>query len=143
MEERHLTSRSFGVFLISGSFNKQLSTKLSASGGNLPSGVNLGAGSLTICCNSSKMLIVIPPPCRLTPLLFLLSFFALSFRDLGKDNAAIDPIEPGRAGDRVLSKSDRSESSDSDSENGKRPKASSMREMPSDHTSDLTVYCAP
>ena len=52
-------------------------------------------------------------------------------------------IDPGRAGDRVPSKSESSSSSDVDSENGKRPRASSIKEMPSDHTSDLTVYCAP
>lgn len=37
-------------------------------------------------------------------------------------------------------KSDKSESSDEDSAKGKRPSANSMREIPSDHTSDLTVY---
>lgn len=53
-------------------------------------------------------------------------------------------MEPGRAGESVFSKSDRSESeSSSDSEKGKRPSASSMSEMPSDQTSDFTVYCAP
>lgn len=76
-----LTKRSFGVHLASGSFNRQHSTNASAILGNLPSPqgplFNLGAGSFTICCSSSKMLIVIPLPCKLTPLLFLLSFFFL------------------------------------------------------------------
>lgn len=78
------------------------------------------------------MLIVIPPPCKLTPLLFRLSFFLsdsvfVFFLEGGRDDgvrerAAREPIEPARAGDRVLSKSsrsDRSESSEADSENGK------------------------
>lgn len=48
----------------------------------------------------------------------------------------------GRPGESVPSRSDKSESSDSesDSANGNRPSASSMSEMPRDHTSDLTVY---
>lgn len=130
-----LTSKSFGVFLASGSFNKQLSTKSSASLGNLPSGVNLGAGSFTICCSSSKILIVIPPPCKLTPLLFrffLLSAFSFS--------ALLRAGGRGREGDSVPSNSDRSESSSSDSAKGKRPRASSISEIPRDQTSDLTVY---
>ena len=82
---------------------------------------------------------VIPPPCRLTPLLFrrfrllslLLSIFFFSSCT-------------GRPGEREPSKSDRSESSSEvDSENGNRPSASTMSEIPRDHTSDLTVYCAP
>lgn len=88
------------------------------------------------------MLIVIPPPCRLTPLLFrffFLSRFSLSARACA---AFLSVMAPGRLGESVLSKSDRSESSES-SENGNRPSASSMSEIPSDHTSDLTVYCAP
>lgn len=140
-----LTKRSFGVLLVSGSLYKQLSTKSSASEGNRPSGVNLGAGSFTICCNSSKILIVIPPPCKLTPLLFrffFLSAFSLSslvlIVDRGKPASG-----PGREGERVPSKSERSESSDEESAKGNRPRASSMREMPRDQTSDLTVYCAP
>ena len=132
-----LTSRSLGVFLCSGSFSRQLSTKSSASLGNRPSGVNLGAGSLTICWSNSRMLIVIPPPCRLTPL--LLRFFFFSFASLESFVAR----GAGRLGDSVPSKSERSESSDEDSAKGNRPSASSIREMPSDHTSDLTVYCAP
>ena len=53
--------------------------------------------------------------------------------------------DPGRSGWRVPSRSERSESSESSVllEKGKRPRASSMREMPRDQTSDLTVYCAP
>ena len=134
---RH-TSKSFGVFLASGSFNKQLSMNISASRGNLPSGVSRGAGSLTICCNSSKMLIVIFPPCKLTPLLFRFSFFALFKGDRASDISR--ESDPGRPGERVPSRSERSESESSDSENGKRPRASSIREMPRDHTSDFTVY---
>jgi hypothetical protein len=89
------------------------------------------------------MLIVIPPPWRLTPLLFRLFFFAFfssrSFFDFGGGSAI------GRDGESVPSNSDRSESSSPDDESakGKRPSASSMSEMPSDQTSDLTVYCAP
>lgn len=135
------TIKSFGVFLASGSFSRQLSMKLSASFGYRPSGVSRGAGSFTMCCKSSKMLIVMPPPCRLTPLLFLLSFFGVVrlIRAGGRPESEIDP---GRAGESVPSYSE-SESSEVDSENGKRPRASSIKEIPSDHTSDLTVYCAP
>ena len=88
------------------------------------------------------MLIVIPPPWRLTPLLF--RFFFLSRRSLSaRACAAVGSARsPGRLGESVLSKSERSESSAS-SEKGKRPSASSMSEIPSDQTSDLTVYCAP
>jgi hypothetical protein len=50
---------------------------------------------------------------------------------------------PGRLGDNVPSKSERSESSDEDSAKGNLPNASSISEMPVDHTSDLTVYWAP
>ncbi len=136
-----LTNKSLGVFRMSGSFSRQLSMKSSASFGYRSSGVSRGAGSFTICCRSSRMLIVIPPPCRLTPLLFRLSFFDV-FLFIRAGGSPDSDIEPGRAGDRVLSNSE-SESSDVDSENGKRPKASSISEIPSDHTSDLTVYCAP
>lgn len=130
------TKRSLGVIRASGSFNRQLSTKSSASSGNRPSGVSRGAGSLTMCWSNSNMLIIIPPPCRLTPLLFRLSFFdVLPCSFLGGS-----PIVPG---DSVPSKSDRSESSGSVSAKGNRPSASSMSEIPKDHTSDLTVYCAP
>lgn len=145
-EVKRRTRRSFGVCLSSGSFNKHPSTKFSAIFGNLPSGVNFGAGSFTICCSSSKILIVIAPPCKLTPLLFRLFFFAsfsLSFFD-ALDFGGGRPRGWGLDGERVPSKSERSESSsDTESENGKRPRASSMREMPRDQTSDLTVYCAP
>jgi hypothetical protein len=82
------------------------------------------------------MLIVIPEPCKLTPLLFRLSFFTLSII-LERGGR---PIEPGES---VPSKSERSESSSDDSAKGKRPSASSMSEMPKDQTSDLTVYWAP
>lgn len=134
------TRRSFGVCLASGSFSRQLSTKTSASLGNRPSGDNLGAGSFTICCSNSRILIVIPPPCRLTPLLFRF-FFLSRFSFAARASARFK--FPGLLGDSVLSKSDRSESSDAESENGNRPKASSISDIPSDHTSDLTVYCAP
>lgn len=140
-EIKILTRRSFGVFLASGSFSKQLSTKRSACGGNRPSGVSLGAGSFTICCSSSRMLIVIPSPCKLTPLLFLLSFLDVFFR--GRGGGRPRAMDPGRRGESVPSRSERSESSDDDSEKGKRPSANSMREIPRDQTSDLTVYCAP
>ena len=84
------------------------------------------------------MLMVMPPPCRLTPLLFrrlrLLSLLLSFFFSSGT----------GREGESVPSNSDRSESSsEADSEKGNRPRASSMSEIPRDHTSDLTVYCAP
>lgn len=131
------TSSSLGVIRASGSLNKQLSTKSSASLGNRPSGVSRGAGSFTICCNSSRMLIIMPPPCKLTPLDFRRSFFvflSLSFLTGGKVMVL---------GERVPSKSERSESSGSDSEKGNRPRASSINEIPSDQTSDLTVYWAP
>jgi hypothetical protein len=62
-----LTINSPGVLLSSTSFIKHASTNASASLENLPSGPNLGAGSLTIWCMSSIMLIVIPPPWRETP----------------------------------------------------------------------------
>lgn len=87
------------------------------------------------------MLIVIPPPCKLTPLLFLLSFFAVFTR--GRAGGRPNTRDPGRAGESVPSKSERSESSDDDSENGKRPSASSIKDTPSDQTSDFTEYCAP
>ena len=75
------TNKSFGVFLQSGSFNRQLSTNDSATLGYRPSGISsLGAGLFTICCNSSKITIVIPPSCKLTPLLFHLAFCVLFFR---------------------------------------------------------------
>ena len=83
------------------------------------------------------MLMVIPPPWRLTPLLFRFFFFSRRSR-----SAAEIAMSPGRLGESVDSKSDRSESSAS-SENGNRPSASSMSEIPRDQTSDLTVYCAP
>ena len=133
-KESH-TKSSFGVFLTSGSLNKQLSMNASAAG-CVPGG-NLGAGSLTMCCKSSRMLIVMPPPWRDTPLLFRLSFFAVD--DGGK---AIGP-GPGFEGESVPSKSERSESSSGESEKGKRPSASSIREIPRDQTSDFTVYWAP
>lgn len=57
-----LTNNSFGVFLTSGSLNKHASTNSTAAFGNLPSGVSLGAGSLTICCSNSRILIVLAPP---------------------------------------------------------------------------------
>ena len=78
-----------------------------------------------------------PPPCKLTPLDFRRSFFAflsLSLMTGGKVMVL---------GERVPSKSEKSESSGSDSEKGKRPSASSINEIPSDQTSDLTVYWAP
>lgn len=89
------------------------------------------------------MLIVIPPPWRLTPLLF--RFFFLSRFSLSALISAADLSVrfPGLDGERVLSKSERSESSDEESEKGKRPRASSINEIPSDQTSDLTVYWAP
>ena len=77
MAKMRRTRRSFGVFRASGSLSKQLSTKSSASFGKRPSGVRRGAGSFTMCWRSSRILIVIPPPWRLTPLLF--RFFFLSF----------------------------------------------------------------
>ena len=140
-----LTNKSFGVFLLSGSFNRQLSINDSATLGYRPSGVSRGAGSFTICCSSSKILIVIPPPCKLTPLLFRLDFFCELFIFLLRraDGRPESEIEPGRAGDSVPSKSESSSSSEVESENGNLPRASSMSEIPNDHTSDLTVYCAP
>ena len=145
--QRH-TNNSFGVFLTSGSFNRQVSTKFSASAGNRPSGVSFGAGSFTICCKSSKILMVIPPPCKLTPLLFR-RFFLSRFSFSAAFSAFISSADRsvrllGRdVGDNVFSKSERSESSEDDSAKGNRPSASSINEMPRDHTSDLTVYCAP
>jgi hypothetical protein len=138
-----LTRRSFGVFLASGSFSKQLSTKSSASLGKRPSGVSLGAGSFTMCWSSSRILIVMPPPCKLTPLLF--RFFFLSRFSFSALASSLDLRArfPGLLGDSVLSKSERSESSEAESEKGKRPRASSVKEIPNDQTSDLTVYCAP
>jgi hypothetical protein len=53
------------------------------------------------------------------------------------------PMRAGRLGESVPSKSERSESSSEDSENGKRPRASSISDMPRDQTSDFTVYWAP
>lgn len=135
---RFQTRSSLGVFLASGSFNRQASTNSSASFGNRPSGVNRGAGSFTICCRSSRMLIVMPPPCRLTPLLFLLSFFFV-FCFVGSPDRL---RTPGREGESVFSYSESVSSSD-DCEKGNRPRANSIREIPRDHTSDLTVYCAP
>lgn len=64
---------------------------------------------------------------------------------LGPEGLEIEVYGFGRPGESVLSRSERSDSSESESEsaNGKRPSASSISEMPRDHTSDLTVYCAP
>ena len=85
------------------------------------------------------MLIVVPPPCRLTPLLFLLFFFVnIALRERS------DRLrEPGRPGESVFSYSGSLSSSEVGCENGKRPRASSIKEIPSDHMSDLTVYWAP
>jgi hypothetical protein len=72
--------------------------------------------------------------------------FSAAAADAEADAEAIERFTcrfPGRLGDSVPSKSDRSESSDEDSANGNLPSASSIREMPVDHTSDLTVYWAP
>lgn len=139
-QSRRPTNNSFGVGLASGSLSKQLFTNPTASGGNFSSGVKRGASSLTICCKSSRMLIVMPPPCKLTPLLFRLSFLDVTL--LRTEPGAGRAIDPGLAGDSVLSKSESSSSSE-ESAKGKRPRASSIREMPRDQTSDFTVYCAP
>lgn len=50
---------------------------------------------------------------------------------------------PGLLGDSVPSRSDKSESSETDSAKGNLPIANSIKEIPVDQTSDLTVYCAP
>ena len=85
------------------------------------------------------MLIVLDPPCRLTPI--LLRFLSLSSLDFFWPAEALNG---GLPGDKVFCRSSKSESSDAwSSENGNRPSASSIRETPSDQTSDLTVYCAP
>jgi len=98
-----------------------------------------GAGSFTICCSSSKILIVVPPPCRLTPLLFLLFFF-VKFDLRERSDKLREPDHPGES---VFSYSGSLSSSEVGCENGKRPRASSIKEIPSDHMSDLTVYWAP
>ena len=49
-----LTKSSFGVGRFSIFFSKQVLMKLFTSSENLPSG-NLGAGSLTTCCNNSRI----------------------------------------------------------------------------------------
>ena len=70
--------------------------------------------------------------------LFVFSFFSF-LRNVGP---GIPRREPGRCGESVPSKSsrsDRSESEASSSENGKRPSANSINDMPRDHTSDLRV----
>ena len=96
LAEKLLTSSSFGGFLASGSFNKHASTNSSAALGNLPSGVNLGAGSLTICCSNSKILIVLDPPWRLTPMLF--RFLFLSSLDFF---CPVEGLNRGLPGDKV------------------------------------------
>lgn len=136
-----LTNNSLGVGLASGSFKRHESTNCSASAENRPSGVSLGAGSFTMCCKSSRMLIVIPPPWRLTPLDLRFSFLSVFFLDTAAEIAG--RWLPGLEGERVPSRSERSESSESESAKGNRPRASSIKLIPNDHTSDFTVYCAP
>ena len=51
--------------------------------------------------------------------------------------------ERGRVGSGSTTSSSLSEAESGESENGKRPRASSMRDTPSDQTSDLIVYGAP
>ena len=75
-------------------------------------------------------------------MLFRLSFFDFVFIRGFADARLRAGMDPGRAGESVPSRSE-SESSDEDSEKGKRPRASSIRDMPRDQTSDFTVYCAP
>lgn len=83
-----------------------------------------------------------PPPCKLTPLLLRLSFAPVFFL-MRAGGSPDNETDPGRRGESVFSKSESDSPSDVDSEKGKRPRASSINEMPSDHTSDLTVYWAP
>jgi hypothetical protein len=116
-----LTSNSFGFFRNPGSLRKQSSTKTCASLGNLSTGTSLGAGSLTIYCNRSRMDIVGPAA--------------------GGFGAGLP-----RAVER--NSSGRSESSgvcegSSSFWNGKRPRASSMRLIPNDQISDRTEYSPP
>jgi hypothetical protein len=79
------------------------------------------------------MLIVCPPPPRLTPLSFFF-FFPSSLGGLE---------DRGRVGSGSTTSSSLSEAESGESENGNRPRASSMRDTPRDQTSDLIVYGAP
>ena len=74
-----------------------------------------------------------PPPPRLTPLSF---FFFLPSRLGGLEDR-------GRVGSGSTKSSSLSEAESGESENGNRPRASSMSDTPSDQTSDLMVYGAP
>jgi len=76
---------------------------------------------------------VCPPPPRLTPLSF---FFFLPSRLGGLEDR-------GKVGSGSTNSSSLSEAESGESENGNRPRASSMRDTPSDQTSDLIVYGAP
>jgi hypothetical protein len=51
--------------------------------------------------------------------------------------------ERGRVGSGSTTSSSLSEAESGESENGNRPRASSMRDTPRDQTSDLIVYGAP
>lgn len=143
--EASRTSNSFGVGLLSGSLNRQASRNSSASFGYAPAGVSRGAGSLTICCSNSKIDMVMPPPWRDTPLDLRLSFLDAAASFFGRERGGGSPSRV-LLGDSVScrsAKSSKSESPPSSSAKGKRPSASSIKEMPRDQTSDLTEYCAP
>ena len=74
-----------------------------------------------------------PPPPRLTPLSF---FFFLPSRLGGLEDR-------GKVGSGSTNSSSLSEAESGESENGNRPRASSMSDTPRDQTSDLMVYGAP
>ena len=125
-----LASNSCGDFRLFGSLSKQPSMNEVADSGNSRLRLtSLGAGSLTIWCSNSRILIVWPPPPKLTPLSF---FFFLPSSLGGLEDR-------GRVGSGSTRSSSLSEAESGESENGNRPRASSMRDTPSDQTSDLIV----
>ena len=133
-----LTSKSCGDPLSAGLLIKQALANSCASTGKLrllPS--NCGAGSLTMCCNKSRIDIVCPSPPSETP------FFFFRFRLRDCSSARFGRWdEMGKVGSGSYSPSP-SESSGSEeaseSWNGNRPVAISIKEMPRDQTSDLIV----
>lgn len=140
------TRRVFGLCLSSGSFIKQASTNSSSSSENW--GPNLGAGSRTIWCISSMMLIEDIPSApnsipRLLNLLFL--FFLLNANVESRCVGVLFLRSESSLSESLFFSSSRSErsSSSSTSQKGNCPVASSMSVIPSDHISDFTEYSAP
>lgn len=127
-----LTNNSFGFFLKPGSLRKQSSTKTCASLGNLSTGTSRGAGSLTMYCRRSRIDIVGPAAAAAAAAAFAAFWFAGFPRAVVRNSRG-----------RSESSGDVGVSAESESEKGKRPRASSMRLIPNDQISDLTEYSPP